>query len=50
MTRNCGVRCGNSIPSSPSAMLFLKETGLPWLEKPFTPEQVLALAARIETA
>ena len=33
---------------SPSATLFLKETGLPWLEKPFTPEQVLTLVARIE--
>jgi hypothetical protein len=31
-----------------SAMLFLEETGLPWLEKPFTPEQVLALVARLE--
>lgn len=27
---------------------FLKETGAPLLEKPFTPEQVLALVARIE--
>ena len=35
---------------APSATRFLKETGLPWLEKPFTPEQVLALVARIETA
>jgi len=27
---------------------FLKETGAPLLEKPFTPEQVLALVARLE--
>ena len=33
---------------SASIAPFLKETGLPWLEKPFTPEQVLALVARIE--
>ena len=31
-------------------MRFLTETGLPWLEKPFTPERVLALVARVETA
>ena len=35
---------------SPSATLFLKEAGLPWLEKPFTPEHVLALVARVESA
>ena len=35
---------------APNATRFLKETGPPWLEKPFTPEQVLALVARIETA
>lgn len=34
---------------SANIALFLKETGLPWLEKPFTPEQVLALVARMET-
>ena len=34
---------------SASVAPFLRETGLPWLEKPFTPEQVLALVARIET-
>jgi PAS domain S-box-containing protein len=28
---------------------FLKSTGLPWLEKPFTPEQVLELVARVES-
>jgi DNA-binding NtrC family response regulator len=33
---------------SASVVPFLKETGLPWLEKPFTPEQLLALIARIE--
>ncbi|MEA3412201.1 MAG: PAS domain S-box protein [Pseudomonadota bacterium] len=33
---------------SASIAPFLKETGLPWLEKPFTPEQVLELVARIE--
>jgi CheY-like chemotaxis protein/anti-sigma regulatory factor (Ser/Thr protein kinase) len=33
---------------SASIAPFLKETGLPWLEKPFTPEQLLALVARIE--
>jgi CheY-like chemotaxis protein len=27
---------------------FLKETGAPLLEKPFTPEQVLALVAQME--
>jgi CheY-like chemotaxis protein len=27
---------------------FLKETGAPLLEKPFTPEQVLTLVARLE--
>ena len=56
------ARCASATPSSPvasfvtggtlaaSAMRFLKEAGLPWLQKPFTPEQVLALVARIETA
>jgi CheY-like chemotaxis protein len=34
---------------SASIAPFLKEAGLPWLEKPFTPVQVLALVARIET-
>jgi len=34
---------------SASIAPFLKETGQPWLEKPFTPEQVLELVARIET-
>ena len=29
---------------------FLKQTGAPLLEKPFTPEQVLALVARLEEA
>ena len=33
---------------SASIAPFLEETGLPWLEKPFTPEQLLALVARIE--
>ncbi|MGB7933765.1 MAG: PAS domain S-box protein [Gammaproteobacteria bacterium] len=33
---------------SASIAPFLRETGLPWLEKPFTPEQLLALVARIE--
>jgi DNA-binding NtrC family response regulator len=33
---------------SASITPFLKETGLPCLEKPFTPEQVLELMARIE--
>jgi PAS domain S-box-containing protein len=33
---------------SASIAPFLKETGLPWLEKPFTPEQLLSLIARIE--
>ncbi len=35
---------------SASIAPFLKESGLPWLEKPFTPEQVLELVARIEVA
>ena len=34
---------------SASIAPFLKETGQPWLEKPFTPEQVLELVARIDT-
>ena len=33
---------------SASIAPFLEETGLPWLEKPFTPEQLLALVPRIE--
>ncbi len=33
---------------SASITPFLKETGQPWLEKPFTPEQVLELIAQIE--
>jgi CheY-like chemotaxis protein len=33
---------------SASIAPFLKETGRPWLEKPFTPEQVFELVARIE--
>jgi CheY-like chemotaxis protein len=33
---------------SASIVPFLKETGQPWLEKPFTPEQLLELVARIE--
>lgn len=33
---------------SASVEPFLRETGRPWLEKPFTPEAVLALAAKIE--
>ncbi len=28
---------------------FLRETGQPWLEKPFTPESVLELAVRLES-
>ncbi len=32
---------------SPSVAPFLRETGQPWLEKPFTPEDVLALLARL---
>ncbi len=35
---------------SASVEPFLRETGQPWLEKPFTPEAVLALAAKLETA
>ena len=33
---------------SASIAPFLEETGRPWLEKPFTPEQVLELMARLE--
>jgi PAS domain S-box-containing protein len=33
---------------SASVEPFLKETGQPWLEKPFTPEAILALAAKLE--
>lgn len=33
---------------SASIAPFLQETGQPWLEKPFTPEKVLELVARIE--
>jgi len=33
---------------SASVEPFLRETGRPWLEKPFTPEAVLALAAKLE--
>jgi signal transduction histidine kinase/ActR/RegA family two-component response regulator len=33
---------------SASIAPFLKQTGRPWLEKPFTPEQVLELIARTE--
>ncbi|HKU12849.1 MAG TPA: ATP-binding protein [Steroidobacteraceae bacterium] len=33
---------------SASVEPFLESTGQPWLEKPFTPEQVLELVARIE--
>ena len=33
---------------SASIAPFLQQTGRPWLEKPFTPEQVLELIARIE--
>jgi len=33
---------------SASIAPFLEESGLPWLEKPFTPEQVPELIARIE--
>jgi CheY-like chemotaxis protein len=33
---------------SASIAPFLTQSGLPWLEKPFTPEQVLELIARIE--
>ncbi|MEW6677930.1 MAG: PAS domain S-box protein [Pseudomonadota bacterium] len=32
---------------SPTAAPFLRETGAPWLEKPFTPEDVLDLIARL---
>lgn len=35
---------------SAGAVAFLQETGLPGLEKPFTPEDVLSLVARIEAA
>lgn len=28
---------------------FLRSTGQPWLEKPFTPEQVLELVTSVET-
>lgn len=35
---------------SASIAPFLQETGLPCLEKPFTPEEVLQLAARVESA
>ncbi len=35
---------------SASVEPFLRETGQPWLEKPFTPESVLALAAKLESA
>jgi CheY-like chemotaxis protein len=34
---------------SASIAPFLEETGRPWLEKPFSPEQVLELMARIES-
>ncbi len=33
---------------SPSAAAFLHETGQPWLEKPFTPEDVLGLLAKLQ--
>lgn len=33
---------------SASIAPFLEESGLPWLEKPFKPEQVLELIARIQ--
>jgi CheY-like chemotaxis protein len=33
---------------SASIAPFLQQTGQPWLEKPFTPEQVLELIARTE--
>ena len=33
---------------SASVAPFLRETGLPSLDKPFTPEEVLELVARIE--
>ncbi|CRI63290.1 hypothetical protein THIOKS11270040 [Thiocapsa sp. KS1] len=33
---------------SAGAAAFLQETGLPGLEKPFTPEEVLSVVARIE--
>lgn len=35
---------------SASVEPFLKETGQPWLEKPFTPEDVLELAAQLESS
>ena len=35
---------------SASVEPFLRETGRPWLEKPFTPEAVLELAVRLESA
>lgn len=35
---------------SASVEPFLRETGQPWLEKPFTPESVLELAVKLESA
>lgn len=48
LARRVGFITGDTL--SASITPFLKETGRPWLEKPFTPEQVLELIARIEVA
>jgi PAS domain S-box-containing protein len=46
LVRRMAFITGDTLSASVSP--FLKETGLPWLEKPFTPEQVLDLIVQLE--
>lgn len=48
LTRRLAFITGDTF--SASVEPFLRETGQPWLEKPFTPESVLELAVRLESA